>query len=441
MRGPDQAPGAAEAQPRPAPAPPRARPAPPPLRGAETELRGELRDTPHGPAWVARAFYSDDFRHGRRRVGWARAWDVEALGLVAHEPRAAPLPPQRWALVDLETTGLGADAGTYAFLVGVGWLEPGGFVVEQHLLRDPADEPALLHEVARRLAAFEGVVSFNGKSFDLPLLATRCLLARRAAPCTGWPHCDLLPAARRLWPHRTRDRRLATLEAELLGVRRPHDVPSALIPQRYAAYLRGGDAATLDDVLAHNRFDLLSLLFLVHEAASFLPRLREDVVGSRPAERQLLAEDRLRGAVVLHQAGHDAAAANLLESCLAGDPSPAARLAALRSLAALRKRAGEIDAACALWRDMLALAPECIEPYEELAKAHEHRRREPRQAMDWVDRALQEAALDRVDRAALLHRRQRLGRKLQRASLWDSSPGPDAGAGRAGSGATSGFPP
>lgn len=441
MRGPDQALGATEVRPRQALCPARARPEPPPLRGPETELRGELRDTPHGPAWLARAVYPDDYSHGRRRIGWARAWDVESLGLVAHEPRAAPLPPERWALVDLETTGLGTDAGTYAFLIGVGWLEPGGFVVEQHLLRDPADEPALLHEVARRLAAFEGVVSFNGKSFDLPLLATRCLLARRAAPCAGWPHCDVLPAARRLWPHRTRDRRLATLEADLLGVRRPHDVPSALIPQRYAAYLRDGDGATLDAVLAHNRFDLLSLLFLVHEAASFLPRLHEDTVGSRLAERQLLAEDRLRGAVVLHQAGRAAAAVAMLERCLAGDPPPAARLTALRLLAGLRKRAGEIDAACILWRDMLALAPDCIEPYEELAKAHEHRRREPRQALGWVDRALQEAALDRVDRAALLHRRQRLGRKLQRATLWDASPGLDAEAGRAGSGAASEFPP
>jgi hypothetical protein len=157
----------------------------PPLAEPETAIEAGDQETPHGPVWVASALYPDLYRHGRVHVTTARAWDAGGLAWVALEPRAGALGLERWAFVDVETTGLGARAGTVAFLVGIGWREPGGFRGEQILERDPGVERALLHAVGSRLRAFQGIVTFNGKAFDLPVLETRYALAQEEAAHRG----------------------------------------------------------------------------------------------------------------------------------------------------------------------------------------------------------------------------------------------------------------
>ena len=404
------------------PAPAGRRP-PPPLCRPETRLAAEERTTPHGSVWLAAAHYDHDYRHGRTSVGAARGWDARGLALAAREARAAALPAAAWAFVDLETTGLGAGPGIYAFLVGIGWLGEDGYRIEQFLLRDFGDEPALLQAVAERLAGFHGLVTFNGKTFDLPLLGARYALARRSAPHAGLPHCDLLPAARRLWAHRTSDRRLVTLESQLLGHRRRHDISSALIPDLYYEYLRSGRPEPLDAILAHNRADLLSLLLLACEASSFVARLVSGQTRALGPERSALraeetqshleAEDRLRVAQLLLPAGEPETARALLAASLAGCPLPEVRLQAARLLAAEHKRGGDFDAACALWEEMLAIAPELVEPYEELAKVEEHRHAVPARALRWVEMRLTQAGLGCAQQGALEHRRARLRRKLE----------------------------
>ena len=172
-------------------------------------------------------------------------------------PRDSPL-----VCFDLETTGLATAAGTLAFLVGLGWWENDTFVVRQLLLTDHADEHALLDMLSEHLPANAWLVTYNGRSFDWPLMVARYRLHGRPPPPLAG-HLDLLPISRQLWKHRLGSARLAAIEAEVCGVRRTGDLPGALIPDRYFTYLRSRRAGLLRDVIDHNRQDIVSLGKLV----------------------------------------------------------------------------------------------------------------------------------------------------------------------------------
>lgn len=177
--------------------------------------------------------------------------------------RLAGLPGQPGAGVplvclDTETTGLATAAGTLAWLVGLGWWEADRFRQVQLLLPDHGEERALLAALEAMIPANSWLVTYNGRTFDWPLLVARYRLARRAAPVHAG-HLDLLPIVRRLFRHRMPDARLRTAEAELLGLHRVGDVEGWEIPGRYLRFLRGGPAADLAEVVRHNDQDVRSL--------------------------------------------------------------------------------------------------------------------------------------------------------------------------------------
>ena len=173
-----------------------------------------------------------------------------------------PGPDARLVCLDTETTGLGTAAGTLAFLVGLGWWEGDRFRRLQLVCPDHGEEPALLAALERALADDAWLVTYNGRGFDWPLLVTRFRLHRRAAPVHAGM-LDLLPGVRRLFRHRIGDARLATVERELLGIRRHDDVGGWEIPGRYLDFVRGGPADPLAAVLAHNAEDVASLARLL----------------------------------------------------------------------------------------------------------------------------------------------------------------------------------
>ena len=186
--------------------------------------------------------------------------DRERLARLPRQPPAdAPL-----LCLDTETTGLATAAGTLAFLVGLGWWEGSRFRQIQLLLPDHADEPALLAELAARIPRGGWLVTYNGRGFDWPLLVARFRMAGWNPPLHDG-HLDLLPLVRRVFRHRMTDARLASVEAELLGVRRHGDIPGWEIPGRYLDYLRFGEPGPLVDVVRHNDEDVRSLArLLVH---------------------------------------------------------------------------------------------------------------------------------------------------------------------------------
>src|SRR5438874_6395318 len=193
---------------------------------------------------------------------------------ISRKTRAALEDPSKWLFLDTETTGLSGGTGTYAFLVGLAWWDAGGLQVEQLFLRDFAEEHSILQEVAARLAERPVLVTFNGKTFDWPLLENRFTMTRAIAVPRLAAHLDLLHPARALWKLRLGSVRLVELERHVLdagiGWHREEDVLAALIPQHYFDYLRGGPAEPLAAVVRHNQMDLRGLAGLVGKIDALL---------------------------------------------------------------------------------------------------------------------------------------------------------------------------
>ena len=169
---------------------------------------------------------------------------------------------RRVLFLDTETTGLSGGAGTVAFEVGLGFIEPRGMVIRQYVMRDYSEEPAMMAEIASLISRFDTIVSFNGKSFDLPLLESRMVMSRIRLPLTQMPHLDLLHASRRVYKLRLKRCSLSALEEAVLGCGRHDDLPGSQVPQRYFDYMKTGEFALLEDVLRHNYEDVRSLACL-----------------------------------------------------------------------------------------------------------------------------------------------------------------------------------
>ncbi len=185
--------------------------------------------------------------------------DATIFRLLWRDATDAALDPQQWLLLDTETTGLAGGTGTYAFLIGVAWWEGSGLQVEQFFLRDLNEEWPVLLVLAERLEQRPVLVTFNGKTFDWPLLQTRYRMMRSISVPEPRAHFDFLHPARTLWRPRLGSVRLAELERHVLGWERRDDVPSEMIPRLYLDFLRGGPVDRLLPVLLHNQMDLRGL--------------------------------------------------------------------------------------------------------------------------------------------------------------------------------------
>jgi len=268
----------------------------------------------------------------------------------------------RQIVLDTETTGLAGGTGTVAFLVGLAFLSEGVLVVRQYLMARFGAEEALLAEVARDLHGAGGVVTYNGKSFDGPLLAARFRLAGRSDPLGALPHLDLLHPVRRLFAGCLTDCRLATAERQLLGFVREDDLPGWQVPMAWLDYVRQGEAARLPAVVRHNRRDLVSL-------AALLPAL-----GEAHGDPEAVGGDTLAVARAFAKAGEEGRALDLLERV-----RPRLDPAGLLELARLYRRCGRWEPAIAIWGGLADNG--CRESLERLAKYHEHVRRDPRRAL------------------------------------------------------------
>jgi uncharacterized protein len=326
---------------------------------------------------------------------------------------------RRTIFVDLETTGLGGGAGTYAFLVGLGWFDGGLFRVRQFFLSSFAGERPLLEGVAALASSSDLVVSYNGKTFDLPLIETRYLFNRMETPFSGLLHLDLLHPARRLWRGEGDESiegatgcRLGTIEQIVCGHTRDGDVPGFEIPSRYFHFIRTGDARPLEKVLEHNRLDLLSLAVLTSHVAQMV----EDGPAVVRTAREAVGLGRLfeRAGRLLRARSCFARACGLDDAAtLPGDDATIAD--ALRGYAVVCRRERRFGDAAVAWRrltEMRHCPPHILrEATEALAVHHEHRLRDPRGAHAF---AISSMPYQRTPSRtqALQHRLARLDRKI-----------------------------
>jgi uncharacterized protein YprB with RNaseH-like and TPR domain len=303
---------------------------------------------------------------------------------ISRKTRAALEDPARWLFLDTETTGLAGGTGTYAFLIGIAWWDAGGLQVEQLFMRDFTEECSLLHELAARIAERPVLVTFNGKSFDWPLLENRFTMTRSIAPPKLAAHLDLLHPARALWKLRLGSVRLIELERQVLDARRlgwqrDDDVPSALIPQYYFDYLRGGPAAPLTAVVRHNQLDLRGLAALFGKINQMLADEHSggvdglDLFGlSRFLQR--------RGAM---ERAHSACS-QALDAGLPAEIRPKAS----HDLALMAKRRGKHERAAEIWQELAADPQDGIHACEQLAIYYERRAKNIVRAEEFVQLAL-----------------------------------------------------
>jgi uncharacterized protein YprB with RNaseH-like and TPR domain len=335
-------------------------------------LGAEIRRNQHGEYLLFRAWYPEP------ELGETR---LDALELLAPGTAAAASDPSQWLFLDTETTGLAGGTGTYAFLIGIAWWEAGGIQVEQFFLREFSEEQAVLAALAERMQERRVLVTFNGKSFDWPLLDTRFRMTRTIDVPTLDAHLDLLHAARKLWRLRLGSVRLSELERHVLGRERGPDVHSQLIPQFYFDYLRGGPAEPLADVFHHNRYDLQGLAELTTKTLRMLASPAEEEAG--PLELYSISR-------LLHSRGRPEEARQLYKSALtAGLPEEVDR-AARGHLARLAKRDGDLGLAHSLWKEICGATIEGLEAYEQLAIYFEHKAKQPERALHLLQPAMDE---------------------------------------------------
>ena len=336
---------------------------------------------------------------GLRRIGWCGPrFDI-----------------RRCLFLDTETTGLSGGAGTVAFLVGVGWVEDDALVIEQLMLREYADEPALLDRLGRRMADFDSVCTFNGRNFDMPLLETRFTMNRMRDRWRALENLDLLYPSRRAWKLRLGSCRLCNLEAEILGMPREDDLPGSEVPARFFQFMKTGEDALLDDIVRHNRQDIATL-------AKLLVRLC--AVNDRP---DLLSDQRDQFSMgkSLERLGELKPAREMYRA--SARPRPVGTLAALSGeriagsanwrLYGLCRRSGDWEGAEEVLLQMLRRRQLPGAVCTELSKLYEHRRKDYPKALEF---ALKSAGYPDGEPAEQLEKRtERIKRKMTRQTEAD----------------------
>jgi uncharacterized protein YprB with RNaseH-like and TPR domain len=384
------------------------------------QLGGRVLTNGFGRCLAVDRRYEADRWHGDVKIGDCELTDFAALKLL-DGGLESELPFERRAVfIDLETTGLSGGAGTVAFLVGCGYFDFGAFQVRQFLLTSYSAERALLAAAAELFEEADLIVTYNGKTFDVPVMETRWAFHRMRAPLDEIPHFDMLHPARRLW--RTRSVlpddggcRLTTLERVLLNMRRVGDVDGFEIPGRFFQFLRTADPRPLEPVLEHNRLDIVSLAALTSRA---LRLAAEGEAGCRDGI-EALALGR-----VLERGG----ALDRAEACYrrASDSSCVqTRAEALYRLGLRCRRESRFEDAAGWWRALVELTDLPIRQrdrvlnslrefaIEALAIHQEHRARDLHAARELALFALEEnGASPHAD--GMRHRLARLDRKLAR---------------------------
>lgn len=367
---------------------------------------GIIQQTADGDCFILDNIYPLTHQHGADKLDSWQTLDWGATAVFTQDRRFHEVALQDCLFVDTETTGL-AGAGTIAFMVGVAFLEGDAVVVRQYFLRDHGDEPAMLLLLEELLAEKKALVTFNGRTFDLPLLDRRFLMNRLRTDLLGKPHIDLLMPARRLWRNRFGSVALGELERKLLGVRRTHaDVPGFAIPGLYHDYVRTGDARQMARVFYHNEIDMLSMVTL-------LPRVIRQFAHAADSDHalDLFSLGRWQG-----QMGLLAEAEQNLRRAIGGELSLAHYHKALHELAGLLKRADRRPEALPLWQQIAATTFDDVSAHLELAMHYEWQEKEMATAIRWTEQALQLAkgagVNGRLLRAELEHRLARLQGKV-----------------------------
>jgi len=379
----------------------------PDLHPIDSVVAGSFHSTHRGDVFAAEQSYPQDYIYGTSPLTSPLPFSL--ISQWANDPLINKIPLSNFAFLDTETSGLAGGTGTYAFLVGTARFIDGQFVLKQFFMRDPAEEPALLEGLTAFLAPCESLVTFNGKSFDAPLLSTRYRLHQIPIPYKDYSHLDLLPLARRLWRDRLESRALKYLEEHVLGLTRSsEEVPGYEIPWLYFDYLRTGDARPLGGVFYHNAMDVVAMAALL---AHMNEMLENPFEGKVQHGLDFIAIGKL-----FEDLGKLDEAARLFERGLESGLNESDFGVAVKRLSILQKKRGDMSEAIRLWKSTAKQGH--LYAFIELAKYYEHKERDVKSALKWTKSAMKQ--VEKADLPAYArnfwiseidHRMKRLKRK------------------------------
>jgi len=384
---------------------------------------GQIINNELGSFFVLDGVYPLNHLHGDRVIGDLLQFGKTPFPDFFGDGRLGEMEGKDFLYLDTETTGL-SGAGVFAFMIGLAYFEENALVVRQLFARDQGEEPAMLLALADKLNSLDGLITFNGRSFDLPLLETRFFMNRlddKAGDLRERPHIDLLHPARRLWRKRLGSCSLGSLEKKLLSINRTQeDVQGWLIPGIYMDYLRSGDARQIARVFYHNHIDMLSMVTLTEHVFEIISRQtgKED-----PLDMQSLAKWQIA-------LGYAETAETVLKLALKQEKEYSDdhnKSAGLRhDLGMLLRKMNRRPEAAVLWREIIndydtgATAPLALSAAIELAKYYEWHDRDLGRAQRWTEEA--KTVVDRAEvdlsyqNEAITHRLNRITRKLDSGS-------------------------
>lgn len=347
-------------------------------RDIDALIPGRVCKNEYGCCYIIENRYSFDHVHGGCEIGTARNIGSDVLAAVGGDD-CDGLDAGKLLYLDTETTGLSGGTGTLAFLVGVGFFEDECYVLRQYFIRDYDEEPAMLAELAGLVQRSEGLVTFNGKSFDVNLLQSRFISNRMRPPFSDMPNIDLLYPARRVWGLKLESCRLSSLEENVLGHVRHDDIPGALIPSVYFEYLDDRDATEMVRVIKHNALDIMSMASLLVRLQAMLKSPLSETDGGF----ELLGMGR-----IFEATGRTDSMVECLEACTGSDRFDI-RIQAVKRLTRVYKRTGRYDRAMEHWKAVESENPE-FEMFHliEMAKFYEHKEKDPQKALQTVEKAI-----------------------------------------------------
>ncbi|UCE66308.1 MAG: ribonuclease H-like domain-containing protein [Candidatus Zixiibacteriota bacterium] len=374
---------------------------------------GKIRETDLGPVWMVETVYDEGYLHGRTELSKSVRKTAQVFLGVENSQETVNLNGA--AVIDTETTGLAGGTGTYPFIIGIGFWRKNKFVVRQYILRDFSEEPAQLSSFAEDLNKTSSLLTYNGKSFDMPLLRTRFRINRMKVPFIEFPHIDLLHPCRRIYRNHFDSFNLTFLEAMILGFERVDDVPSHLIPGIYFDFLQNRDDDLLIPILYHNRDDIVSLYMLAQETAR---RIDLALCGASNDDYMFLSL-----AKILFTSRDYNTAEKMLGFIKSDFAADTTNDDAMMMKSVTAKRVRDWDKAQSVWKQMIKCGRFGVFPHIELAKHLEHRAKDFHTALDLTNSAMKLLEFERdffstadyrKSLGELKYRQKRLKRKIDK---------------------------
>jgi len=336
----------------------------------EKVVDGHEIESPYGKAFVVTKKYPLDF---------LAPHTLAVPGQVSSTLMSA-VPQPEFIFMDTETSGLAGGSGTFAFLIGLGYFEEDHFLLHQIFMRHPEEEPGVIAVLNALIGTTNTLVTFNGKSFDVPLLNTRHKM-HGFSPVFQKDthfHIDMLTFARRIWKNRLPSRSLGDLERQVLDIyRTDEEVPGFMIPDIYFDYLATGDARPLSKVIYHNAMDIISLAVLFNYTNTLL---------LKPLHQSIDSMDLAAIGRIFEKQVSSVEAAEIYQAAIDQGLPQDILVQTLMRYANIYKQDGLWEKATVLWEK--AAESGSFDAALELAKYYEHQLRDLGQAISWTQKCL-----------------------------------------------------